>query len=45
MNTVTFLILGVLLLLYLWTERYLVTPSNFFIYYVLFSIALFAAMI
>lgn len=45
MNDVTFLILGILLLCYLWIERYLVTPSNFFIYYVLFSVALFAAMI
>ncbi len=45
MNSVTFLILGILLVSYLWIERYWVTPSNFFIYYVLFSIALFAAVI
>ena len=45
MGNVIFVILGILLLSYLWIERYLVTPSNFFLYYVLFSIALFAVMV
>lgn len=45
MSNITILVFGSLLLSYIWIESYIVTPPRFIIYYALFSIALFAAMV
>lgn len=45
MSPVAFAVLSLLLICYLWIERYFVTPPYFFIYYVLFSIVLSVAVV